>query len=86
MNLLLTCLGTILNLVSGVLLIIPLLSVCEEGKWRRKSTERIKDETATKCNSNPSLANDLIFTRNCASVALILLIIGTTLLLLELIL
>jgi hypothetical protein len=74
--------GIALNLISALLLIVPLIFVYAKGMLRFKSRERIEDETATKFDGNPSLAEDLLFTRHCALAALPFLIIGTILLVL----
>ena len=78
----LTIAGTLLNLTSALLLVVPLLFVYGKAKLRFKSKERIKDETSTFFDGNPHLAEDLLFTRHCAMAALPFLIIGTVLLLL----
>lgn len=73
--------GIILNFVSAMILIIPLLFVYSDGKPNLKTRERILDIAATKIDGNKALAEELFLSRKCGLLALILLILGTTFLL-----
>jgi cellobiose-specific phosphotransferase system component IIC len=76
----LALLGTVLNFVAALLLMVPFLLVYSNGKLKFKTRQRIQDEAATKYGSNPALAEDLLTTRQCALLALPFLIVGTALL------
>jgi hypothetical protein len=76
---------TLANLLAAVAMLVPFLFVYSDGKLRRKTKERIIDVSETKVDRNKALAEELFLTRNCAFIALLLLILGNLLLLMQLV-
>lgn len=76
---------TLANLLAAVAMLVPFLFVYSDGKLRRKTKERIIDVSETKLDRNKVLAEELFLARNCAFIALLLLILGNLLLLTQLI-
>jgi hypothetical protein len=79
---LLVMLATILNFLSALSLLIPFFFVYSGGGFKLKTRKRIDDEATAKYDGNRALAEDLLFSQRCALLALVLLIVGTTLLVL----
>jgi hypothetical protein len=77
--------GTVLNFLSALVLLLPFFFVYDSGKLKFRTRDRIKKESATIVGANPFLAQNLFFSRTCATLALPLLIVGTTVLVIELI-
>lgn len=65
-------------------MLVPFLFVYSDGKFKRKTKERILDISATKYGENKALGEELFLSRNCAILALPLLIFGTLLLVIAL--
>lgn len=76
---------TLANLLAAVAMLVPFLFVYSDGKLRRKTKERIIDVSKTKFDENKALAEELFLSRNCAFIALLLLVLGNLLLLTQLV-
>jgi predicted RND superfamily exporter protein len=74
-------LGIVLNFASALVLIVPLISVYRKGRPKLKTSAIIQDIAATKFDINQALADELFLSRKCGVLALILLILGNSLLL-----
>jgi hypothetical protein len=73
--------GAVLNSIAAIIMLVPFLFVFSEGKFKRKTKERISGISATRYDENTFLAEELLLARNCSFLALPLLIFGTLLLL-----
>jgi hypothetical protein len=73
--------GLLLNSLAGIVMLAPFLFVYNDGKFKRKTKERILDISATKYGENKALAEELFLARSCACIAFVLLAFGTALLL-----
>lgn len=70
--------GIVLDFVSAIVLILPLLFVYSDGRFRLKTRTHILDIAAMKWDGNKALAEELFLSRTCGLVALIFIILGTT--------
>lgn len=73
--------GVLLNSLSALVMLVPFLLVYNDGKFKRKTKERILDISASKYDENKALAEELFLARSCACLAFMLLVFGTVLLL-----
>jgi len=76
---------TLANLLAAVAMLVPFLFVYSDGKLKRKTKERNIDVSEAKSGGNKALAEELLLARNCAFIALLLLVLGNLLLLTQLI-
>lgn len=74
-------LGTILNGLAAVVIILPLMFARQNGRPKFRSRLVAEDEAATKVDGNAALKETILFSRDCALIAFPLLIFGTILLL-----
>jgi ABC-type transport system involved in cytochrome bd biosynthesis fused ATPase/permease subunit len=75
---------TLLNLLAMIVMLMPFLFVYTNGKLRRKTKHRTAEVSETKNDLNKALAEELFLARNCAFIAILLLILGNLLLLTQL--
>jgi hypothetical protein len=76
---------TLANLSAAIAMLVPFLFVYRDGKLRRKTKERTIDVSEAKYDGNKALAEELFLARNCAFIALLLLVLGNLLLLTQLV-
>jgi hypothetical protein len=71
-------LGTALDALAAIAMLIPLLFARQKGHLKFRNREVAVDEAATKFGGNEALREALMFSRDCAFVAFVF---GTLLLL-----
>jgi hypothetical protein len=77
----LTDIGTALNALAAITMLVPLLFSRQEGHLNFRNRDVATDEAATKLDGNEALRQALVFSRDCAFLAFALLVSGTLLLL-----
>jgi hypothetical protein len=77
-----TIVGIMLNSSAAIVVLIPLVFARSKGRIQFRNRAVAANEAAAKYDENPSLQETLIFSRDCAFVAVILVVMSSILLLL----